>query len=78
MNPAGISVGSRASRINLNTLVAPRQFSPSVAPGQMPMATSLPPRGTPAATAPINAGRVVDGSVTRRISLVDASPILFR
>jgi len=78
VSPGGTIVGSRTSRINLNTLVAPRQFSPSVAPGQMPMATSLPPRGKPAITAPANAGRMIDGSVTLRTPLVDVSPILFR
>ncbi|MDP3515244.1 MAG: filamentous hemagglutinin N-terminal domain-containing protein [Sulfuritalea sp.] len=80
VNPGGTLVGSRTGRININTLVAPRQFSPSSAPSQPPALTaaSLPPRATPAITAPANPGRMVDGSITLRMPLVDASPILFR
>lgn len=80
VNPGGNLVGTRTSRINLDTLVAPQQFNPSSAPSQPPTLTavSLPPRATPAIAAPANAGRMVDGSVTLRMPLVDASPILFR
>lgn len=78
VNPAGIMVGSRTNRININTLVAPRHSSPSSASNPAPTATSLPPRTTPAIAASANAGRMVDGSVTLRTSLVDTSPILFR
>lgn len=78
VSPAGIKLGPPTSRINLNTLVAPRQSSPPSASNPAPTATSLPPRAIPAGAGPANPARMVDGSVTLRTPLVDASPILFR
>ena len=79
VNPAGIVVGPGGNRVATAAFVAPRPI-PSFAPSAAlaPAATVQPTRGPLSVAVPANAGRMVDGSVTLRMPLVDASPILFR
>ncbi len=76
VNPSGIAVGP-GLRVNTVAPLAPRQFVQVSAPSLPPtlIATSLPPRGTLAVGAP---ARMVDGAVTLRMPLVDASAITIR
>jgi len=79
LNPVGIFVGPGGSRVNTAGFVASRLLPP-LAPvaASAPAASSMPPRSPPPATAPANTIRMVDGAVTLRVSLVDASPIALR
>ena len=75
INPAGITF-TPGGRVNINAPVA-RLAAPSPAPA-MPHAVTtalLPPRGAPLVAASANASRMVDGAVTLRMPLVDASAI---
>ncbi|MCX7165266.1 MAG: filamentous hemagglutinin N-terminal domain-containing protein [Rhodocyclales bacterium] len=77
VNPAGIIVGP-GGRINTNAIVRlPAPTSALTLPPGVATA-ALPSRAVAPAAGLVNAGRMVDGAVTLRMSLVDASPIVLR
>ncbi|MBP8266686.1 MAG: filamentous hemagglutinin N-terminal domain-containing protein [Zoogloea sp.] len=81
VNPAGIFVGP-GKVVNVSAIRSVMKLVPTAAPTPLPMATpvpSLPPAAPPAvASIPRGSSSLVDGVVTVRLSLVDATPITLR
>jgi filamentous hemagglutinin family protein len=79
VNPAGIMVGP-GGRIDTARVIAPRFIPAPSAPiaAPAPPLAVPPPRGALATAASVSSTRMVDGAVTLRTPLVDASPILYR